>query len=362
VPVLDFSAGRPVEDTPAYIARAAADALLAGDTHQTMAQGRPEYREACARKLRRDNQLVADPDTEIIATLGVKHGMLMALLAILEPGDEVLVEDPAFVSYEPVIRLCGAVARRVPLRAADGHRWTRGALAAAVGERTRAVLFCSPHNPVGTVHAPADLEVIADVARQADLTVVADETYERLTWGGRRHTSIATLPGMAGRTITLFGLTKAFAMGGWRVGFATAGAPVVAAMVTLQQHLNTCVGSFVQAGATVALGEPPRREVGEVWREWERRCEYAADALAAVDGLRCPRPEGGFYAWIGLPEGACSESVAQRLLAEHHVAVVPGASFGPAGEGHLRMTCVRPWDELREGVACIATALPELIR
>lgn len=361
VAVLDFSAGRPVEDTPLYIARAGAEALLAGDTHQTMAQGRPEFRLACAAKLLRDNGIAADPETEVIATMGVKHGMLMALLASLDPGDEVIVEDPAFVSYEPLIRLCGAVPRPVPLRSQDGYRWTAEALAAAVTDRTRALLFCSPHNPVGTVHTRADLEIIADVACERDLVVVADETYERLAWGGRRHTSIATLPGMAERTISLFGLTKAFAMGGWRVGYACAPEPVIAAMVTLQQHLNTCAGSFAQTGAATAVGTAASPEVVALWKDWEARCNYVAAALARVPGIQCAPPEGGFYAWIAL-QGAnrSSERMAQLLLERHHVAVVPGAAFGPHGEGHLRVTCVRSWEEVREGVARLARAIPEL--
>lgn len=362
VPVLDFSAGRPVEHTPDFIAQAAAKALLGGDTHQTMARGRPEYREACARKLLRDNGISADPESQVIATMGVKHGMLMALLATLDPGDEVIVEDPAFVSYEPLIRICGGVARPVPLFAKDGYRWKSHALRKAVGSRTRAILFCSPHNPAGTVHTVEDLATIADVARESDLTVIADETYERLVWGGRRHISIATLPGMMQRTISLYGLTKAFSMGGWRVGFACASEPIISAMVKLQQHLNTCVGSFAQTGAIAALRDGPHPAVSALWRDWEARCDFAADALAQVPGITCSRPEGGFYAWVSFADGrVSSRRVAEALLERYQMALVPGESFGAQGEGCLRLTCVRSWDDLREGIARLQKAIPELI-
>lgn len=359
--VLDFSAGRPAEHTPAYIAEAAANRLVAGDTHQTMAQGRLEFREACAAKLRRENSIDADPETEVVATLGVKHGMLMALLATIDPGDEVIIECPCFVSYAAVIEACGGTVRRVPLAPEHGYRWTREQLEAGVGPRTRVILLCSPHNPLGIVHSREDLAVIADIACRRSLLVIADETYERLVWSGRSHVSIATLPNMAARTVTLMGLTKAFAMGGWRVGFAYAPPPLVAAMVTLQQHFNTCVSSIAQTGATIALRDEPPAVVRELWNDWERRCHWAALELNKIPGLECGPPEGGFYAWIDARSlNMNSEQLAERLLDEHHVALVPGDAFGPSGRGFLRMTCVRGWDELREGLVVLRRAFAEL--
>jgi aspartate/methionine/tyrosine aminotransferase len=287
----------------------------------------------------------------------------MALAATIDPGDEVIVEDPCFVSYEPLIRFCGGVAKPVPLEPECRFRWTAAQLEAAISEKTRAILFCSPHNPAGTVHTAEDLAVIAGAAQRRELVVIADETYERLTWNGRRHTSIATLPGMAERTISLFGLTKAFCMGGWRIGFALASPGTIAAMITLQQHMNTCVGSFVQTGAATALVDEPRPEVVALWRDWETRCVFATDALSRIPGIQCARPEGGFYGWIRLGSpGVSSVRVAEQLLERHHVALVPGAAFGAHSDGYLRMTCVRSWDELREGVAILERVLPELAR
>ncbi len=356
--VLDFSAGRAAEHTPTYISEAAIQAIRDGDTHQTVARGTPVFREACAGKLERENGLVVDPDSGIVATMGCKQGLLLTLMATLDPGDEVLVEDPCFVSYQPTIRLCGGEPVAVPLRADKGFRWQVDDLEAARTDRTRAVLFCSPHNPAGVVHTPDDLDVIGDFAKRHDLIVIADETYERLTWGGKRHTSIATRPGMAERTIGLMGVTKAFSMGGWRVGFAYAPAAVVEGMVIVQQHLMTCAGSFAQAGAARALGEAAPSAVVELWADWEERCRYAVAELERLPGLTCSMPEGGFYAWIDIrATGRGSVELSEHLLREHHVALVPGAAFGPHGEGYLRMTCVKSWADLRAGLARLQEGL-----
>lgn len=349
--VIDFSAGRAVESTPDYISRAASEAMLGGDTHQTPAQGKPEFREACARKLARENGIDADPDKNIIATLGCKQGLTLALMATINAGDEVIVEDPCFVSYAPTIRFCGGTPVSVPLRRENNFRWAKDELEAAVTKRTRAILFCSPHNPTGIVHTKSDLDTIAEIAERHNLYVIADEIYERVTWNGRRHVSIATRLQMRNRAIGLMGLTKSFAMGGWRIGFAYAAELVIQAMTVAQQHLMTCAGAFAQTGAITALGDTPPPEVTNLWQDWERRCEFVVAELNQLPGVSCQMPEGGFYAWINVSEIAeNSEALAKKLLIEHAVAIVPGSAFGAEGEGFLRMTCVKSWDDLRAGL------------
>lgn len=357
VDVVDFSAGRAAEHTPAPVVEAAVEAMRKGLTHQTPARGLPAYLAACAGKLERENGLLVDPEHELIATLGCKQGLTLALLATLDPGDEILVEDPAFVSYAPTIRLMGAVPVPVPLRAANRFRWDMAELEAAVTPRTRALLICSPHNPLGVVHTADDLAPIAALAERHDLTVIADEIYERVTWGGRRHVGIATLPGMRERTITLMGMTKTFSMGGWRIGFAFSSADIIDAMVRIQQHLLTCAGTFTQLGAAHALHAGRTNEVGALWSDWEARCNFMADALDAIPGVQCARPEGGFYAWTDISAtGIDSVTLTERLLRDHAVVTVPGASFGPQGEGYLRITCVRSWEELHKGIERLRTA------
>jgi aspartate/methionine/tyrosine aminotransferase len=358
VSVIDFSAGRAVENTPADICQAASQAMLDGDTHQTMAQGKLEYRKACAQKLKRDNDIDADPDKNIIATMGIKQGLTLSLLTSINPGDEVIVEDPCFVSYRPLIRLCGAIPVGVPLRRENRYRWTRSDLEAAVADRTRAILSCSPHNPTGTVRTEEDLDMIAKIAQKYDLTVLSDEVYERATWGGRKHVCIATRPGMKDRSITLMGLTKAYAMGGWRIGFIYAPEAIISAMLVIQQHLMTCAASFTQTGATKALIDPPSSALISIWKDWEKRCLYAAAEIDKIPELSCDPPEGGFYAWIDISKtGESSADFGERLLEKQHVALIPGSAFGPSGEGFMRMTCVRSWDDLRTGLSRLKASL-----
>lgn len=351
VEVVDFSAGRADEATPEFVCRLASEALARGDTHQTPAKGTRSFLEACAIKLARDNQLELDPDSEIIATLGCKQGLLLALTAILDPGDEVIVEDPGFVSYEPAIHYCGGVSRPVMLRQSNGYRFAREDLEAAATGRTRALILCSPHNPTGVVHTREELESIASFALDHGLIVIADETYERVTWEGRKHVSIRTLPGMRETSVGLMGMTKSFAMGGWRIGFASAPAELIEAMVRVQQHISTCAGSFTQFAAGEALAKPPPQSVLDLWSDWQERCRHATSFLDALEGIHCAMPEGAFYAWIDARElGVPDVELSQTLLEDQHVAVVPGSAFGPSGAGFLRVTCVRAWDELNEGL------------
>ncbi|MEM9329052.1 MAG: aminotransferase class I/II-fold pyridoxal phosphate-dependent enzyme [Bacteroidota bacterium] len=352
--VYDFSAGRAFEPTPAYVVDAAIDAVQDGDTHQTMAKGTTPYRAACAAKLSRENDIHADPEAEIIATMGCKQGLTISLLALLNPGDEVLVEDPCFVSYRQTIQYLGGKVVPVPLLPTNDWRWTRDQLFHAVTSRTKAIIICSPHNPTGVVHSQEDLEEISVVAREHNITVIVDAPYERMTWDGRKFQNLANLPGMRPLTITLMSLTKSFSMGGWRVGFNHAHPTLIEQMTKLQQHLITCVSSLGQAGGVVAFGEPPREEVRRYWSEWEEKVQFFAKALDGIDGLSCATPEGGFYGWVDISAlGMPSETFVDRLLEEEKVAVIPGASFGAMGRDYVRITCVKSWEEIHQGLAHI---------
>jgi aspartate/methionine/tyrosine aminotransferase len=328
--------------------------MLAGDTHQTLAQGKPGYRESVARKLERENDLVINADENIIATLGCKNGLTLALMATINPEEEVIVEDPCFVSYGATVSFFGGRAVPVPLRAENDFRWTRRELESAVTDRTRCILICSPQNPTGTVHTKDDLDMIAGVARKHNLWVISDEIYERLTWQGRRHVCMAMRPGMRDRSIGLMGFTKTFSMGGWRIGFMYAPEPIIRTCVVFQQHLMTCAGSFAQTGAAFALSQDYGPDVLAMWRDWERRCEHAASEINRIPNLSCRMPEGAFYIWIDIRRtGETSVDFCERMLREQHVALVPGVSFGPHGEGYVRMTCVKSWQDLEAGLRLI---------
>lgn len=360
IPVIDMSAGRAVENTPEYICEAAVGALRRGQTHQTMSAGTVEYRQACAEKLNRENGLLADPASEIIATMGVKQGLTLSLLATVNAGDEVLVEDPCFVSYQPLIRVCGGIPVAVPLRKGNRFRWNREDLRAHLTERTRVILINSPQNPTGTVHTSADLDAVAEIARERNLIVITDEVYERVTWNGHRHISMASRPGMRERTVTVMGLSKGFSMGGWRIGFLFGPPVIIHSMTKLQQHLVTCAASFAQAGAGRALAEPAPDEVRRMWADWEGRCAYVCSEVGSIPGVDCTKPEGGFYAWPDISGTGWNDvDFAECLLQKHHVAIVPGSAFGSSGRGFLRLTCVRAWPDLREAVGRIKLALAE---
>ena len=349
--VVDFSAGRAAEHSPEIVCEAAMEAMRQGETHQTEARGRPEYLQACAAKLKRCNGLELDPEENVIATLGCKQGLVLSLLAAIEPGDEVIIEDPCFVSYAPTIRLLGGVPAIVPLRPENGFRWDGDELESSITAKTRAILYCSPHNPAGTVHTRADLDAIARVALKHDLTVIADEIYEAVTWGGRSHLPIAGVPGMASRTIGLMGMTKSYSMGGWRIGYAYAAPNYIEAMTKLQQHLITCAGSFTQLGAARALQEDVTEAMEPLWADWEKRCAYATERLNEHTLLSTTMPDGGFYAWVDISKsGLSSQQFSKRLVTEKQVTVVPGGSFGPASDAYIRITCVRSWDDMHEGL------------
>ncbi|MFZ1806074.1 MAG: aminotransferase class I/II-fold pyridoxal phosphate-dependent enzyme [Cyclobacteriaceae bacterium] len=359
--VYDFSAGRAFEHTPEYIMEGAIAAMRAGDTHQTMAQGTTLYREACAIKLHRENGIVANPETDIVATMGCKQGLTVSLLAILNPDDEVIVEDPCFVSYKQTIRYLGANPVEVPLLPEYKFRWKREQLEAAISKRTKAIIMCTPHNPTGVVHSMEDLEEVAFVAKKYNLFVITDEPYERTVWGGRRHLNLASLPGMKERTITLMSLTKSFSMGGWRIGFALADARLIQQMTKLQQHLITCVSSFVQAGGAIAFGQDPHDVVQKYWAEWEKKVTFFTQSLDGIPGLKCYTPEGGFYGWVDISAlDITSEEFCNQLLEGEKVALVPGVSFGAHGENYVRITCVKSWEEINNGLERIRSCVQSL--
>jgi aspartate/methionine/tyrosine aminotransferase len=349
--VFDFSAARAFEPTPGYLIDAAVNAMRSGDTHQTMAKGTSEYRQAIAVKLKRENNIIADPEKEIIATMGVKQGLTISFLALLNPGDEVIVEDPCFPSYKQLIHYLGGKPVPVPLRAKNNFRWDKDELESFITPKTKAILLNSPQNPTGTVHNPSDLELIASVATRHDLVVVSDEVYERIPWGGRKHTNICNIGGMKERSITLTSLTKSFSMGGWRIGYIYAPEHFISSLNKLQQHLITSCNSFVQAAAALAFREPPREEVLQFWRDWEEKTKYVANELNSIPGISCPMPEGAFFVWADISKlGISSMEFVERLLDEERVALVHGSSFGDSGEGYFRMTCSKTWDDNRAGL------------
>lgn len=349
--VIDMSAGRASEHTDREICDAASAAMQEGKTHQVEARGMPDFLEAIAEKLKRENKLTVNPQRNVIATMGCKQGLMLALAAILDPDDEVLVESPCFVSYAPEISLMGGRAVPVPLRPEENYRMRRADLEAAITDKTKAILFCSPHNPLGIVHTHEDLALIADIACHNDLFVIADEIYEAVTWGGRKHVPIASLPSMKDRAIGLMGMTKSYSMGGWRLGYAYAAEGVISVMVKMQQHLMTCGSSINQQAGIAALSNGITMRLREtVWTDWEKRLKYLAETLDAAGNLSAQMPEGGFYIWLDISKtGMDSTAFCEGLLEKENVTLVPGITFAQSADNFVRVTGVKSWEDVKMG-------------
>jgi aspartate aminotransferase len=350
IDVVDLGGGDPDFITPEHIRKAAAAAMDAGDTHYVASPGTPPFRKAIAEKLRSENGIEVDWAKEIIVTPGAKAALFQAILALVEPGVDVLLLEPAWVSYAPMIEMAGGRAIPVKLETDDGFRVSYEKLAAAVTPQSRALLFNSPNNPTGRVLARDELDAIARVAVVFDLLVLADDMYEKILFDGREHVSIASLPGMRERTLTFNGLSKAYAMTGWRLGYVAGPAIYVDQIAKVHSHSVTCATSFAQAGGVAAL-TGPQGFIGEMVAAWDRRRRMVSEGLSAVRGFRCPLAEGAFYAFPDIRElGMSSIEAADKILKEAHVALVPGIAFGEAGEGHLRLSFATSDEELEKAV------------
>jgi aspartate aminotransferase len=338
IDVIDLGGGDPDFITPEHIRAAAIEAMNAGDTHYVASAGIPPLRKAIADKLRTDNGIEVDPNGGVIVTPGGKQALFEATLAFVEPGVDVMIPEPAWVSYAPMAELAGGTVVPVRLDPGDNWRLTGEALARAWTPASRILLINSPNNPTGRVLDDAELAAIARFAQERDLLVFSDEMYEKILYDGLRHTSIATLPGMAERTLVFNGLSKAYAMTGWRLGYVAGPRPYLEQIEKVHSHSVTCATSFVQNAGVVALNGP-QEFIGHMVSAWDRRRRDLAERLNQINGISCPLVEGAFYAFADIRgTGMSSTQAADLFLQEAHVAVTPGVAFGAAGEGHVRLS------------------------
>ncbi len=357
--VISLGIGEPDFVTPWHIREAAIYSLEKGRTGYTSNLGLPRLRRSIADYVERAFGVRYEPGGEILVTVGVSEAIDTALRAILNPGDEVLYHEPCYVSYNPSVALAHGVARAIPTRAEDEFALRPEALDAAVGPRTRAVMLNFPTNPTGaTLDQPA-VEALAEVCIRRNLIVLTDEIYSELTYDGRRHFSIVSVPGMKERTIFLHGMSKAYAMTGFRIGYACGPADVIDAMMKIHQYSILCAPTVSQDAAIEALdrGEP---SVAHMRREYELRRNYIVSALNDL-GLECFKPRGAFYVFpkIGV-SGLTSRDFSLRLLREKNVAVVPGTAFGAGGEGHVRCSYATSLDKIKIAMARIGEFCGEL--
>ncbi len=344
VDVISLSIGEPDFDTPAHIKDACIDALRRGETHYAPSTGIPALTGAVAEKITRENGFSAKPD-EVIVTCGAKDAIYEAMEAVLNPGDEVLILDPSWVSYEPCARIAGASARHHALSSATFQ--VDDTLLSAVNPRTRMIVVNSPSNPSGAVLDMDSLRLIADICRDNDIFALSDEIYEKLIYG-KMPVSIASLPDMAERTITINGFSKAYAMTGWRLGYAVAPRPIVRQMEKVQQHTISHPTTFAMFGAVAAL-RGPQDCVEAMRREFERRRDFIIPALSDLGYATAPA-DGAFYAYVNV--GGDDMAIARSWLHDAHVAVTPGTAFGTPG--WLRVSYATSMANLKEAVQRIA--------
>ena len=346
--VISLGIGEPDFDTPWHVRESTVFALERGATHYTSNLGYLELRKALAKYVRKTFGADYHPESEVLVTVGVSEALDLALRALLNPGDEVLYHEPCYVSYRATILFANGVPLAVATKPENGFRLTRAMLEAKCTPKTKVLMLNFPNNPTGAVMSREDLEDIAAFARERDLIVITDEIYGELTYDAP-HTSIVSLPGLRDRTIFLHGFSKAWAMTGFRLGYACGPAELIEAMMKIHQYTMLCASSLAQKAGIEALARP-ETDVGEMVAEYRRRRNYIASAFADM-GLECHRPLGAFYAFPSVAKFKLpAKDFAMRLLQEERVAVVPGTAFGECGEGFVRCAYATNLDNIKEAM------------
>ena len=349
-PMIHLQIGEPDFDTPAHVREAAKKALDEGATHYAPFPGIPELRKAIAEDVTARKGFPADP-SQVFVTVGGKGVMLYAILGLVDPGDEVIVPDPGYPIYESLTRFVGAKAVPIPIRMEHEFRLDVDELASLITPRTRLLIINSPANPTGGVLTRADLERIAQLAQEHDLWVMADEIYGRILYDGAEHVSIASLPGMADRTILLDGFSKTFAMTGWRLGYAVVPESLKEVYSELVINTISCAPTFAQVGAVQAL-VGPQDDVEAMVVEFKARRDLVVNGLNEIEGIRCATPLGAFYAFPDISgTGVTGAEFAERLLTEADVCVLAGTAFGGVGTDHIRISYANSRENLTEALA-----------
>lgn len=358
--VVFFSLGEPDFDTPAQVVDEAVRSLRQGETRYTPNAGLFELRQAISENLLAYDHVAYDPASEISVTSGGMEALVLALMTVIEPGDEVILPDPSYTNYRDQIQICKGVPVYVPVLEEEGFQLNPAALRRAITDRTRVVMINTPANPTGGVASRRLLEEIAGIAIERDLCVLFDEVYKYLYYSDRPFCSIASLPGMRERTLVVDSCSKTFAMTGWRVGWVAGPSEIVGCIPKLQENLCSCVPAFVQRGAVCAL-KTGAQDVQRMNAAYRARRDFIVEAINAIPGLSARTPEGAFYLFVNIRQtGLTSEAFAMRLLEEAHVALSPGSAFGPSGEGYVRISYASSIDTLRKGVERIAAFMKKL--
>lgn len=357
--VIHLEQGEPDFITPEHILEAAKKAMDEGYTHYTQTQGMLELREAVSEKLSRENGIEVDPKTEVVIVSGTQETMAIAALAFLNPGDRALVLEPYYPAYFEDTLIAGAVPVPVPLNEEEGYRVDQEELEKRIDSRTKLIWMCSPSNPTGHVFTKQDLETIVEVAKKHELLIFSDEIYEKLIYDDAKHISIGSLPGAEDRTITVNGFSKAYAMTGWRIGYAAAKGVLAREINKLHYYLVLCPSSVAQKAALAAL-TGPQDCVEKMRREYDRRRKAVLKELEKIPEISYVRPKGAFYVFPNFSRfEKDDENLAKELLNKTHVCTAPGSGFGESGRGHLRISYSAPYEQVITGISRIVEALEE---
>jgi len=346
--VCGFGAGEPDFDTPEHIKAAAQAAIEMGFTKYTPSSGTPELRQAIADKFKADNGLDYKP-SQVIVSNGAKHSCYNAILATCQPGDEVIIPSPYWLSYPEMVRLAGADPVFVQTREVNGWKMTADEFQDAMTPRTKMVIINSPGNPTGAVYTREELQAIVEVCTDEEILILSDEIYEKLTYDGAEHVSVASLsPAAYDLTITINGFSKAYSMTGWRLGYLGAPEPIAKAIDAIQSHSTSNPCSFAQKGALAAL-KGDQQPVADMREEFDMRRNYMINRLAGIPRVSVVKPLGAFYVLVNIGKlGLSSTNFADRLLSKHHVAVVPGIAFG--NDSTVRLSYATSLDVIKKGL------------
>lgn len=358
--IVHLGIGEPDFDTPAYIRDAAKKALDDGWTHYGPAAGLPEFRKAIAESWKARRAIPCEA-ANVVVTPGAKQVLLFAMMALLEPGDEILIPSPAFPNYASIARFLEAKVVPVPFLPAKGFDLDLDALRARITSRSKAIILNSPHNPTGAVLPLATLHAVRELALKHDLAVITDDIYGDMVYEGA-FTSIASLPDMFERTIVVDGFSKTYAMTGWRLGFGIMNEGLAKHMATLMNNSTSCTATFVQRAGIAAL-TGPQTEVQAMIAEFKKRRDVVVKGLNAIPGVSCAMPPGAFYAFPKIDgTGMKSGEIADRLLDEAGVVTLPGTGFGDEGEGYIRLSYANSIPNLEEGLRRIADFMAAKIK
>ena len=358
--VIALGGGDPDFATPDHIIAAAFSAIEDGATHYPPARGIPLALEAIASKMARENDVQVDPASQIIITPGAKWAIYLALAALSNPGDEILYIEPCWASYPPMVTLAGATPVPVSLSPNDNYTVTAEMLRSCITDRTKALMVNSPCNPTGRVLTADEVDAVVEVVLEHDLYVLSDEIYEHLVYDDNQHISLAARPGMAERTLTINGLSKAYAMTGWRMGWLAGPPQIINLAYKLSSQTVSMAANFSMHAAAAALNGP-QDCVAEMVASYKQRRDFMVPAFNAIDGVHCRNIEGAFYLFPSFP-GSDKDSLelAEALIEEAGIAGTPGVAFGSTGEGHIRFSIATAMSELERSVDRLAQVASSL--